>query len=158
MREIKPGNIYKHFKNKYYLVIDVVNDCESNNDEEYKKIVIYKALYGEYLTWARPYEMFESEVDHDKYPEVKQKYRFEDVTLEFNNLESIQDEINKYQGFIDTVVNFFFETNINATHVIKAITIAYIFKSAVEGFLIFSSDTEPSLSGSDTEIFSSVKL
>ena len=101
MREIKPGNIYKHFKNKYYLVIDVVNDCESNNDEEYKKIVIYKALYGEYLTWARPYEMFASEVDHEKYPEVKQKYRFEDVTLEFNNLESIQKEINKYQDFLD---------------------------------------------------------
>ncbi len=101
MREIKPGNIYKHFKNKYYLVINVVNDCESNNDEEYKKIVIYKALYGEYLTWARPYEMFASEVDNEKYPDVKQKYRFEDVTLEFNNLESIQDEINKYQDFLD---------------------------------------------------------
>ena len=36
MREIKIGNVYKHFKNKYYIVTDIVNDCESNNDVEYK--------------------------------------------------------------------------------------------------------------------------
>ena len=46
MRKIEVGKVYKNFKNKYYLVIDIVNDCESNNDAEYKKIVIYKALYG----------------------------------------------------------------------------------------------------------------
>lgn len=50
MREIKVGSIYKHFKNKYYIVLDIVNDCESNNEKEYRKIVIYKALYGENLT------------------------------------------------------------------------------------------------------------
>ena len=76
MREIKVGSIYKHFKNKYYIVLDIVNDCESNNEKEYRKIVIYKALYGENLTWARDYEMFASLVDHNKYPEIKQKYRF----------------------------------------------------------------------------------
>lgn len=90
MREIKIGSIYKHFKDKYYIVIDIVNDCESNNDLEYKKIVIYKALYGEFLTWARPYEMFASEVDHEKYPDVKQKYRFEEVELENEKLTEIQ--------------------------------------------------------------------
>ena len=54
--------------------------CESNNDEEPKKVVVYKALYGDYHTWVRPYDMFNSEVDHDKYPDVKQKYRFEEFT------------------------------------------------------------------------------
>ena len=81
MREIKIGKVYRHFKNKYYLVTDIVNDCESNNDAEYKKIIIYRALYGEHLTWARPYEMFASEVDHEKYPEVEQRYRFEEVDI-----------------------------------------------------------------------------
>lgn len=79
MREIKIGRIYRHFKGKKYYVLDIVLDSESNNDEEPQKIVIYRALYGEYLTWARPYDMFSSEVDHAKYPDVTQKYRFEEV-------------------------------------------------------------------------------
>ena len=78
-RKIEIGKIYKHFKNKLYKVIDIVYDSESNNDEEYKKIVIYQALYGDNLKWARPYEMFNSEVDHNKYPEVEQKYRLEEI-------------------------------------------------------------------------------
>lgn len=79
MREIKIGKIYKHFKGKLYIVLDIVNDSESNNDIEYKKIVIYQALYGENLKWAREYDMFNSEVDREKYPDVEQKYRFEEV-------------------------------------------------------------------------------
>lgn len=77
MRKVEIGRIYKHFKGNRYYVLDIVLDSESNNDLEPKKIVIYKALYGKHLVWARPYDMFNSEVDHEKYPEVKQKYRFE---------------------------------------------------------------------------------
>ena len=79
MQEIKIGATYRHFKGKLYKVLDIVYDSESNNDKEYKKVVIYEALYGDHLKWARPYEMFASLVDKEKYPEVKQKYRFEEV-------------------------------------------------------------------------------
>jgi len=79
MREIKIGKKYRHFKNKEYKVLDIVYDSESNNDKEIKKIVIYQALYGDGLKWARPYDMFNSEVDRKKYPEVEQKYRFEEI-------------------------------------------------------------------------------
>lgn len=79
MRKIEIGKKYRHFKGKEYIVLDIVNDSESNNDEELKKVVIYEALYGEHLRWARPYDMFASEVDHEKYPDVKQKYRFEEI-------------------------------------------------------------------------------
>lgn len=79
MREIKIGKVYKHFKGNLYIVLDIVLDSESNNDEVFKKVVIYQALYGDNLKWSRPYDMFNSEVDHEKYPEVSQKYRFEEV-------------------------------------------------------------------------------
>ena len=78
-RVIEIGKIYKHFKGKKYKVLDIVFDSESNNDEEYKKVVIYQALYGDNLKWARPYDMFNSLVDKSKYPDVEQKYRFEEV-------------------------------------------------------------------------------
>ena len=80
-RKIEIGKTYRHFKGNLYKVIDIVNDSESNNDEEYKKVVIYQALYGDNLKWARPYDMFNSEVDHEKYPDVKQKYRFEEYEI-----------------------------------------------------------------------------
>lgn len=78
-RVIKIGKTYRHFKGNMYKVLDIVYDSEDSNDNEYKKVVIYQALYGDRLKWARPYEMFNSEVDHKKYPDIKQKYRFEEV-------------------------------------------------------------------------------
>lgn len=78
-RKIEIGKTYRHFKGNLYKVIDIVNDSESNNDEEYKKVVIYEALYGDNLRWARAYDMFNSLVDIEKYPNVSQKYRFEEV-------------------------------------------------------------------------------
>ena len=78
-RVLKIGKTYRHFKGNMYKVLDIVYDSEESNDNEYKKVVIYQALYGDRLKWARPYEMFNSEVDHKKYPDVKQKYRFEEV-------------------------------------------------------------------------------
>ena len=78
MRKIKIGKIYKHFKGKKYIVLDIVNDAEIENG----KVVIYQALYGDNLKWARPYDMFASIVNHEKYPDVKQKYRFEEDAYE----------------------------------------------------------------------------
>ena len=77
MRELKINGIYKHFKGDRYLVVDVAIDSETK-----KEFVVYRGLYGEHLLYIRPVEMFLSEVDHDKYPNVEQKYRFEEEEIE----------------------------------------------------------------------------
>ena len=72
MRDVKINRIYKHFKGNYYLVVDVAIDTETN-----REVVIYRSLYKDMKLWVRDKEMFLSEVDRYKYPDVLQKYRFE---------------------------------------------------------------------------------
>ena len=81
---LKPGDIVTHFKYHYindkdklknkYLYKIIAFGTHTETDE---KMVIYQALYGDFDIWIRPYTMFMGEVDKNKYPNTKQKYRFE---------------------------------------------------------------------------------
>ena len=79
---LKIHGIYKHYKGNLYLLEDVIYHSETG-----EKMVAYRALYGDQKLWCRPYDMFFEEVDHEKHPEVTQKYRFE-----LQNIEDVRPE------------------------------------------------------------------
>lgn len=80
MRKLEVNRIYKHFKGDYYIVLGT-----GINSETLEEYVIYRALYGEGKVYLREINNFLSEVDYEKYPNVKQKYR-----LELQEIESVK--------------------------------------------------------------------
>ena len=70
-RNVMAGQVYRHFKGHTVKVLHISQDTEAPG----QFYVVYECEDGS--VWSRPYGMFASEVDHDKYPDVKQKYRFE---------------------------------------------------------------------------------
>ena len=70
----RPGEFYRHFKNRLYQIIAVASDAETE-----QQVVVYQALYGDYRVWVRPLEDFLSRTDREKYPEASQEWRFERI-------------------------------------------------------------------------------
>ena len=75
VRKIKKETKYRHFKGHDVYVLDFAKHSETE-----ETMVVYKHL-GTGELWVRPYDMFASEVDREKYPDVAQKYRFEEAGM-----------------------------------------------------------------------------
>lgn len=89
IRKFQTGDIVQHFKHEMvedkehsmeylYIIKEIATHTETN-----EKLVIYQSLYKNkeknihFNSYVRPYDMFVAEVGHQKYPQIKQKYRFE---------------------------------------------------------------------------------
>lgn len=74
----KAGEVYRHFKGYHYKIIAVGHHSETK-----ERMVVYYDISSQNSSFddpcIRPLEMFMSEVDHGKYPNATQKYRFEKV-------------------------------------------------------------------------------
>lgn len=77
---LKIKGVYKHFKNNYYILEDVAENSETG-----EMYAVYRQLYGNNKLYIRPLDMFLSKVDKEKYPNVKQEYRFEYMSIPKKN-------------------------------------------------------------------------
>lgn len=70
--ELKENTIVRHFKGNLYLFLGIAKHTETGEE-----LVLYKALYGKGLLYARPKSMFFEKVPENKINPTGQAYRFQ---------------------------------------------------------------------------------
>ncbi len=92
----RPGDKYMHFKGKAYQIV-----CVAYHSETRERMVAYQALYGSFECFVRPLASFMSQVDRKKYPQSRQKYRFELMEESPAAIEPVNQEPDSRQAQTD---------------------------------------------------------
>lgn len=96
MRRVQKNAVYRHFKGDYYLVVDIAYDA-TNHESLNRKMVVYRSLKDNML-YVRDLKEFISEVNHKKYPDVKQKFRFQQINTNKVLKRLFGEEVEKEQN------------------------------------------------------------
>ena len=83
-----PGEFYRHFKGKIYQIRELAKDSETGED-----MVVYQGMYPPFQVWVRSLSVFLDSLDHEKYPECRQQYRFEQAAFR----DQIQQDAKQVQ-------------------------------------------------------------
>lgn len=81
----RPGELYRHYTGEIYQILTVARHSETG-----EQLVVLQAMYGTFESYASPLSQFISEVDHQKYPRIKQQYWFSRI----NRMEQMEQRIN----------------------------------------------------------------
>ena len=115
-RHFKPGTIIQHFKREtlseerlthepFAYMYKVIG--EGINTETKEKLLIYQALYGSNVIFARPLDMAMGIVDKEKYPDIKQEYRLEEINNEnINSDKLLWNLLEKHIGHKVHIVSY----------------------------------------------------
>lgn len=108
----KPQEMYRHFKGNIYQI-----RCLAKHSETGEMMVVYQAMYDTFQIYVRPLNMFMEEVDCIKYPDARQRYRFElmqdtdDISSSDRPQERVQITESDEQLNIDPLVMEFLDAD-----------------------------------------------
>jgi len=151
MRDLpRPGQLYRHFKGNIYRIITVASHSETG-----EMLVVYKRDDDEGKSYARPLDMFLSEVDRKKYPDVRDKYRFtlcsEDVLSDLGIESAAEDNV---EGSLDPLLEAFLDADSISEKVERFYDMRKGMNDEMLGYVAASLDLE--ISGDTEEKYSEI--
>ena len=152
MRELpRPGQVYRHFKGNIYRVITLADHSETG-----ETFVIYKRDDDEQKAYARPLDMFMSEVDRKKYPNVRDKYRFTlctDDDLSELGVET-QAGVQSEEGGLDPLLEAFLDADSISEKLDRFYDMRKVINDEMLGYVAASLDME--VTGDTEEKYSEI--